>query len=460
MTHMQLSPRRLRASLQNLAPSARASLLASLPRATAEALVYDWGIWARDAQLPPPGDWIWWLVCAGRGFGKTRTGAEFIRQRVADGARAIALIGPTAADVRDTMVEIGPGSILKNSPPWDRPEYEPSKRRLTWRKTGAVATLFSADEPERLRGPQHDTIWADEIGAWKYQRETWDQATFGFRLGSPRGIITTTPRPTPVMKELLRDPTVQVTRGSTFDNAANLAKPFLARLLKRYEGTRLGRQELYAQLLEDTPGALWTLKLFEGTRVSSTPDLSRVAVAIDPQASDPDEDPDADDAAETGIVAGGVAEDGQGYVLRDASDRYSPGEWGERAVLLHDELQADCIIGEVNNGGAMVGHVVTTAAEKLHREKRRASPRIVFRSVNASRGKHTRAEPIAALFEQQRAHLVGVHAKLEDQASTWVPGQKSPDRMDAMVWLLTHLMLSGTRVEYTDRPRPTFRTRL
>jgi len=454
---MPTSPRHLRALLKSLTPAQRATLLATLPPATAEALVYDWRIWARDAQLPPDGDWIWWLVLAGRGFGKTRTGAEFIRQRVAEGARAIALIGPTAADVRDTMVEVGPGSILKNSPPWDTPIYEPSKRRLTWPKTGAVATLFSADEPERLRGPQHDTIWADELGAWKYQRETWDQAAFGFRLGTPRGIITTTPRPTAVMKELLRDPTVRVTRGSTFDNAANLARHFLDRLLKRYEGTRLGRQELYAQLLEDTPGALWTLARFESTRVAAAPDLVRVAVAIDPQAAEPDEDPDADDAAETGIVAGGVDADGQGYVLRDASGRLSPGDWGERAVLLHDELRADCIVGEVNNGGAMVRHVVETAAEKLHRERRRPTPRVVFRAVNASRGKHTRAEPIAALFEQSRAHLVGVHAKLEDQASTWVPGQKSPDRMDAMVWLLTHLMLDApaayavTRVPSTRR---------
>ncbi len=455
-THTQPSPRQLRALLKSLAPTQRTKLIQSLPPETALALVYDWRIWARDAQLPPDGDWTWWLVNAGRGWGKSRTGAEFIRQRVADGARAIALIGPTTADVRDVMVETGPGSILKNSPPWDLPEYEPSKRRLTW-KNGAVATTFSADEPERLRGPQFDTVWCDELGAWRYQRDTWDMMSFGFRMGNPRGIITTTPRPTPVLKELLKDPTVRITGGSTFDNSANLAKSFLSKLLRRYEGTRLGRQELYAQLLEDTPGALWTLKLFEVTRVASAPDLARVAVAIDPQAADPDEDPDADDAAETGIVAGGVGANREGYVLRDASGRFSPGEWGERAVLLHDELAADCIVGETNNGGAMVGHVVTTAAEKLFREGRRPSPRIVFRAVSASRGKHTRAEPIAALFEQSRAHCVGVHAKLEDQSSTWVPGEKSPDRMDALVWLLTHLMLDApapgraTRVPSTRR---------
>lgn len=447
LTPTPSSPRQLRAWLKSLPPPDRTRLIHGLPPETALALLYDWRIWARDAQLPPEGDWTWWLVNAGRGFGKTRTGAEFIRDRVASGeARSIALIGPTAGDTRDTMVEVGPGSILKNSPPWDMPDYEPSKRRVSW-KNGAVATLFSADEPERLRGPQFDTVWCDELGAWRYQRDTWDMMSFGFRMGNPRGIITTTPRPTPVLKELLKDargpnPTVRVTSGSTYDNAANLAKAFLTRLLRKYEGTRLGRQELYAQLLEDTPGALFTLALFEKTRVRECPELSRVAVAIDPQAADPKADPD-DENAETGIVAGGTDAKGDGFVLRDASGRYTPGEWGETSVLLHDELEADCIIGETNNGGAMVKHVVTTAAEKLFREKRRATPHIVFHAVTASRGKQTRAEPISGLFEQGRCHLVGSLAKLEDQSSVWVPGMKSPDRMDALVWLLTHLMLNA-----------------
>jgi phage terminase large subunit-like protein len=430
----------LRASLASLSPAARAALLETLPAETVDTLAYDWEVWARDAQLPPAGEWVWWLVLAGRGFGKTRTGAEFIRSRVAAGARSIALIGPTAGDTRDTMVEVGPGSILKNSPPWDMPDYEPSKRRLTW-KNGAVATLFSADEPERLRGPQHDTIWADELGAWRYQRETWDMAAFGFRLGEPRGIITTTPRPTEVVRELLTDPTVRVTRGSTFDNAANLAGSFLTKLVRRYEGTRLGRQELYAELLEDTPGALWTLGLLDTNRVRTAPELVRLVVAVDPQAAEPNATDE--DNAETGIVAAGTDLRGDGYVLRDASGHLSPGEWGERAVLLHDELEADAIVGEVNNGGAMVGYVVRTAAEKLFREKKRPTPHINFRSVSASRGKLTRAEPIAALDEQHRVHHVGAFAQLESQMITWVPGEKSPDRMDARVWALTELMLSG-----------------
>lgn len=429
----------------------RARLAETLPAETVDTLAYDWEVWARDAQLPPPGDWVWWLVLAGRGFGKTRTGAEFIRARVAAGARSIALIGPTAGDTRDTMVEVGPGSILKNSPPWDMPNYEPSKRRLTW-KNGAVATLFSADEPERLRGPQHDTIWADELGAWRYQRETWDMAAFGFRLGEPRGIITTTPRPTEVVRELLTDPTVRVTRGSTFDNAANLAGSFLTKLVRRYEGTRLGRQELYAELLEDTPGALWTLGLLDTNRVRSAPDLARLVVAVDPQAADPDGRDE--DGAETGIIAAGTDDQGDGYVLRDASGQYSPGEWGERAVLLYDELEADAIVGEANNGGAMVGYVVRTAAEKLFREKKRPTPHVVFRSVTASRGKQTRAEPVAALDEQRRIRHVGSFAQLESQMTTWVPGEKSPDRMDARVWALTELMLSGAPAPgYRDASR-------
>jgi phage terminase large subunit-like protein len=392
---------------------ARARWAATLPQDEAEALLYDWRVWARDAQLAPAGDWwTWWLILAGRGFGKTRSGAEFILERVRAGAKRIALVGPTAADVRDTMVETGPGSILQNCAPWDRPVYEPSKRRLSWPQYGAVATTFSADEPERFRGPGFDTAWCDELGAWKYQQETWDMLEMGFREGNPQGVITTTPRPTPVVRALVDDakgkaPTVVVTRGSTFDNASNLAPKFLKRLLTKYAGTRLGLQELEALLLEDTPGALWTIDLLARNRVRASPPLKRVAVAVDPQAADPHRDAASEDDAETGIVAGGIDDRGDGYLLRDASDHLSPGEWGERSVLLYDELDADFIVAEINNGGAMVPFVVQAAAEKLHRERKRASPHVNVRVVSASRGKHTRAEPIAALDEQHRIHHVG-----------------------------------------------------
>jgi len=405
-------------------------------------------VWGRDAQLTPPGDWwTWWLILAGRGFGKTRSGAEFVMRRVREGARNIALIGPTAADVRDTMVETGPGSILKNCPPWDTPDYEPSKRRLTWRN-GAVATTFSADEPERFRGPGFDTAWCDELGAWKYQQDTWDMLSMGFREGNPQGVITTTPRPTPVVRELLKDaassaPTVVVSKGSTFDNAVNLAPKFLKMLVAKYTGTRLGLQELLAHMLEDTPGALWTVDMLARNRVREHPALARVAVAVDPQASDPNrKGADEDKDAETGILAGGIDAKGDGYLLRDASGHYTPGEWGERTVLLYDELNADFIVAEINNGGAMVPFVVQAAAEKLWREGKRPTRHVNVRVVTASRGKHTRAEPVSALDEQGRIRHVGYFGDLEPQMTTWVPGQKSPDRMDARVWLFTALMLT------------------
>lgn len=425
-------------------------MIASLSPEAAATLLHDWQLWARDAQLPPPGDWTWWLVLAGRGFGKTRCGAEWVHARVMAGdARRIALVAPTAADTRDTMVE-GESGLLHVGLPQDRPTYEPSKRRLTW-PNGAVGTLFSSEEPDRLRGPQHDTVWCDELAAWKYLRATWDMLAFGFRLGTPRGIITTTPRPTEVLKELLADPDVVLTKGSTFDNAANLAPGFLTRLKKRYEGTRLGRQELEAQLLEDTPGALWTLATFERNRVVVAPELVRVAVAVDPQAADPKANPDDENAAETGIVAGGIDAAGEGYVLRDASGRLSPAEWGERAVMLHDELRADHITVEVNQGGAMAVHVLTSAAEKLWREKKRTARTVVVRQVHASRGKATRAEPVSSLDEQGRIHHVGTFAKLEDQCATWVPGLKSPDRLDARVWLFTDLMVGpGTADPFSE----------
>ena len=440
----------MRASLLALDEAARAEALAALDDEAAEALLYDWQFWARDNQLPPEGAWLVWLLLAGRGFGKTRTGAEFVRARVERGeAQRIALVSATAADVRDTMIE-GPAGLLAVFPAHQRPVYEPSKRRVTF-YTGAIGTAFSADEPDRLRGPQHDTAWADEVAAWRYPDDAWDNLLFGMRLGDPRLCVTTTPRPIKLVRDLLAEDTTAVTRGSTFDNAANLAATALAKLRQKYEGTRLGRQELFAELLTDTPGALWTLGILDASRVRQHPDLARLVVAVDPAASDPETAKSDDGIAETGIVAVGLGADGDGYVLRDASAKLSPGDWGERAVLLHDKLDADAIVAEVNQGGAMVAHVVRTAAAKLHREKRRASPHVTVREVRASRGKHTRAEPVSALYEQRRVHHVGGFAELEDQMTTWVPGQKSPDRMDALVWGVTHLMLdAGDAPPYED----------
>ena len=404
-----------------------------LKRLTADeqaTLAYDWTFWARPNQLEPPGDWRIWLLLAGRGFGKTRTGAEWVRQQIErDRCGRLALLAPTAADARDVMVE-GESGILSICPNWNRPVYEPSKRRLTW-PNGALATLYSADEPERLRGPQHDGAWVDELGAMSYPDQAWAQLTFGLRLGrNPRAVVTTTPKPIPVIKTLTKDPTCYVTRGTTYDNIMNLPQAFVRQIVSRYEGTRLGRQELMAEILEDVEGALWSLQAIEATRVVRPPELVRIVVAIDPAVTNTEE------SDETGIIVAGLGRDGNGYVLADLSLKASPDGWGRRAAKAFDEFSADRVVYEANQGGDMVRHVLKTVDQRLP-----------LREVHASRGKQTRAEPIAALYEQGRVHHVGVLRKLEDQMTTWQPDDPragSPDRVDALVWALTDLMLDRT----------------
>jgi len=379
---------------------------------------------------------VTWLILAGRGWGKTRTGAEAIRRAVFElGYQRIALVAATAADTRDVMVE-GESGLLNIGSPDERPLYESSKRRLTW-PNGAIATLYSAEESDRLRGPQHDFAWCDEIATWK-NPDTWDMLLFGLRLGDdPRVVVTTTPRPTKIVKELLADSTCVVTRGTTYENRDNLAPTFYSKIVRRYEGTRLGRQELLAEVLTDTPGALWTYELLDACRVHELPDLVRVVVAIDPAVTANEE------SDETGIIAAGIGSDGHGYVFGDESDIYAPVEWARAAIKLYREHFADLIVAEVNNGGDMVGFTVATV-----------DPHANFKAVRASRGKYTRAEPIAALYEQGFIHHVGDLAKLEDQLCTWVPGADSPDRLDVAVWALTELFLEGeddTRVVYEDR---------
>jgi phage terminase large subunit-like protein len=427
----------LRARLLALPDEERRAVLASLTPEAAESLLRDWRFRARDSQLAPEGSWRTWLVMAGRGFGKTRCGAEWVLERVAQGARRIHLVGATAADVRDTMIE-GESGILTVAPPHLRPEYIPSKRLLRW-ANGARALCFSAEKPRQLRGPQCDTAWADEPCAWE-REDAWTQLMFGLRLwADPRCVVTTTPRPTKLVKAIIKAAGDTITRGSTYENAANLAEQYIAEIIAPYEGTRLGLQEIHAAMLEDTPGALWTLDLFDTTRIaaSAAPAFDKVVVAVDPSASS------SEGSAETGIIGAGVAGD-HGFVVDDRSGKMSPGEWGDTSVLLYDELEADEIIGEVNNGGDMVGHVIATAAEKLFREGRRTSPEPPpYRAVHASRGKRTRAEPIATFYENGRCHNVGVHRALEDQSSTWdaSSGAPSPDRMDAMVWALWALLI-------------------
>ena len=337
----------------------------------------------------------------------------------------IALVARTAADVRDVLVE-GQSGILAVSPDDERPTWEPSRRRLTWR-SGAIATTYSAEEPDQLRGPQHDAALADEVAAWS-RPDAWDQLQMGLRLGTdPRVVVATTPRPTPLIRSLLAAPGTVVTRGATRDNVANLAPGVVADLERRYAGTRLGRQELDGEILDDSAGALWRWQWIDAARVARAPDLRRVVVAIDPAASSHD------DSDETGIVVAGVGHDGRAYVLADASGRYRPEEWARTALALYREHKADCIVAEANNGGEMV-------AATLRVHDRGAN----VRTVHATRGKATRAEPVAALYEQGRASHVGALARLEDQLTTWDPAtsRTSPDRLDALVWALTEVMLT------------------
>lgn len=420
--------------LPQLQPSQIRAAVAELDDDTAAALLCDWELWARDEQLPPPGDWYVWLILAGRGWGKTRTGAEYIRHRVESGqARRIGLIGQTAADVRDVIVE-GESGILATASRHYRPVYEPSKRRLTW-PNGAMATTFAGDSPDQLRGPQHDTVWCDELAKWRYAQECWDNMEMGLRLGTnPRAIVTTTPRPIPLILTLLSDPqTVRPTTNlSTHLNRANVSGRFVDRVIKKYAGTRLGRQELDAEILEDTPGALWTRSGIEQTRIHprGLPELVRIVVGVDPSAGGAD--------GETGIVGGGKDAREHGYVLADYTTSGDPAEWAPAVIRAYIELKADKIVAEKNQGGAMVEHTIRNTSVEIGGVTVRGA-NLPIELVWASRGKQTRAEPISMLWSQGRAHYVGSLPELEDQCCTWVPGEDSPDRMDAKVWMMTDL---------------------
>jgi phage terminase large subunit-like protein len=383
-----------------------------------ERLLRRWDVWGRPEQQPPPGEWRTWLILAGRGWGKSRTGAEWVRAMATRGrARRIALVARTAADVRDVLIE-GESGLLAIHRADERPVWEPSRRRLTW-PNGAIATTYSADEPDQLRGPQHDSAWVDEICAWRYP-DAWDQLQLGLRLGDdPRVVATTTPRPTALVRALVAAPSTVVTRGRTADNARNLAPGVVEALSARYAGTRLGRQELEGEILDDTPGALWTRAMIESASARVAPELRRVVVALDPSvAADGGGD-------ECGIVVAGVDFEGRAWVLRDGSGNLSPADWSRRAVALAEEHSADCIVAEANQGGALVEQTL-----------RAAGARTRVRLVHAARGKRARAEPVAALYEQGRVkHLPGLQ-RLEDEMCTWssAAGDPSPNRLDALVW--------------------------
>lgn len=435
-------------SLASLSEAQRAQILSGLTESQHADLLYDWrGFWARPNQLQPGSlgaditraDWTYWLLQAGRGFGKTRVGAETVREWVDAGYRRIHLVGATAGDVRDVMIE-GDSGLLNCFPPSRRPLYEPSKRHKVTFDTGAVALGFSADEPERLRGPQCDAFWADELAAWRFGQDAWDNLLFGFRKGlNPRAVITTTPKPIKLVKEIIADPSTVITRGSSYENRANLANAFFQTIIRKYEGTRLGRQELLAELLEDVPGALWQQKLIDATRYTDPrkvilDDIIRTVIAVDPAVSN------TETSDEHGIIVASLTRQGHVLIMGDLTCKGSPLDWARVVIAAFKSRRADRVVGEVNNGGDLV-------AANVHG----IDPNIPFRNVRASRGKYKRAEPVAALYEQGRIHHVGYFPKLEEQMCSFVPGieQDSPDHMDAMVWAVTELLLDEEQIPQT-----------
>ncbi len=391
---------------------------------------YDWQSIARPNQIAPQGDWVTWLLLAGRGFGKTRSVCEWLRSRVEAGkAKRIGIVAPTTADYRDLIV-LGESGLIACSPPWNKPIWNASNRSITW-ANGAEALCFSSAEPESLRGYQFDTLLCEELGSWKYQQETWDMAQMCLRLGDdPKCAISTTPKPQKLIKELINNPSVVVTHGSTYDNKDNLAKAFLSTIISKYEGTRLGRQELNAEILEDVEGALFTLKLIDEFRVKEAPDsLPRIVVGVDPSGST--------GGNECGIVVAGRIDnklnrnERQYYVLADYTIAGTPAEWAKAVAKAYEDFKADTVIAERNYGGLMV--------EEVLRQAGGAAMKVEL--VTATRGKAIRAEPISALYEQGVVHHVGTYSLMEDELTSWIPGESknSPNRLDALVWAITAL---------------------
>lgn len=423
-------------------------ILAELTAEQVTALPFAWQAWARPEQLAPSGDWLTWLLLAGRGFGKSRTGAEWVREQAREqpGTHG-ALVAPTAADARDVMVK----ALIGCTPPWEGLRYEPSKRSLTW-SNGSTATLYSAEEPDRLRGPQHHWAWADEIAAWQYADEVWDMLQMTMRLGDrPRVVVSTTPRPIEILRGdgqsgrrlgIMRMADTAITRGSTFDNATNLSPTFIASVKQRYDGTRLGRQELYAEVLDDIEGSLWKHSLIDRSRRTAVPALQRIVVAVDPSGSAKRT------ADEAGIVVAGLGDcaclgriDKHGFVLEDLTGRYSPQDMGRKAVDAYHKYRAHRLVAEDNFGGKIIEDII-----------RLIDPTVAYKAVHASRGKIVRAEPVAALYEQGRVHHIGLHRELEDEMCGYAPlvSTESPGRMDALVWALTDLMLGQGRASFDD----------
>ena len=413
---------------KNLEDKVREVILAELRRRDDLRKQFDWHRQARLKQKVPEGNWRVWMIMAGRGFGKTRTGAETIRRWVLENRyKRIGLVGNSESETRDIMVE-GVSGLLNVHHPDERPNYEPSKRRITW-KNGATATLLSAENVEQFRGPQFDALWIDEFAKFRNARDVWDQANFCLRLGQdPRMVITTTPRATEMIRTILeahRD-WAFVTRGSTFDNGDNLSKDFLDQVTRRYAGTKIGEQELYGRVLSQLEGALWSHEMIARSHVQEHPPLRRIVVAVDPAATSHAK------SDETGIIVAGICANNEVYILKDLSGKYTPNQWAQKAVEAYTSYKAAVIVAEVNQGGDLVTNVIRTCNPSVH-----------VKTVHATQGKAIRAEPVVALYEQGRVkHLPGLEV-LETQLSEYVPGEssKSPDRMDALVWGVTELAI-------------------
>jgi len=405
-------------------------------------MLADWGPFAHRHQREPVlaangKPWTTWLVLGGRGAGKTRAGAQWVKTLAgADPSARIALVGETEHDVREVMIE-GISGLLAAHDDNARPQWIPSRKRLEW-KNGAVAQAFSAEDPESLRGPQFSAAWCDELANWKRADATFDMLQFGLRLGlRPRQVITTTPRPIKLIKRLIGDPSCAVTQAATQINARNLAPAFLGTVLARYAGTRLGRQEIDGEIVEERAGALWTRAQLETCRVAQAPPCARVVVAVDPPAS-------AKKGADAcGIIAAGLAFDRTIYVLADETiSGLSPQGWATKAIALWRRLEADSLVVEVNQGGDMVRAVIGEADRN-----------VPVREVRAIRGKWLRAEPVAQLYEQGRVRHAGVFPALEDEMCDFgldgLSSGRSPDRLDALVWAVTALSFgarTGPRV--------------
>lgn len=445
------SETKLRKNLRRLTKQQIEKFATNLDEEQLEKLYFDWYLWARDDQLPPnlqpptsekyAKEWQNWILLGGRGAGKTRAGAEWVRAMALgiepfakSPAWRIALVGETFNDVREVMLE-GDSGLLNIHPRHQKPTYIASRKRLEW-PNGAIAQLFSAEEPESLRGPQFHAAWCDEFAKWQYDEDVWDMLQFGMRLGEhPQIVITTTPRNRKKLKDILAMPNSYVSRASTFANKQNLAGTFLRTIDANYAGTNLGRQELYGELIEDNEGALWTYELIEDLRRNRKnydfDDFERIILAIDPPATSHKK------SNACGMIVAAIDDNRHAYILADVTmQAVSPIVWAQKAVQVYHEFNVDRIVAEVNQGGEMVETILRTI-----------DPQISYAGVFAKKNKKSRAEPVAALYEQGKVHHLGMFEQLEDEMCQFdhfiMSSKNSPDRVDALVWAVSHLLLNG-----------------